>query len=303
MRIYRHLTVNDIQLEEFPFKRELSMEAYLIDNEGVLALDDDDVFNTVQFIDAEVFLAEGQQHRGRDGRIDMVATYSSEYIAIIELKLEEINFDSLRQIEGYLIQRNQVLDRHPNIIGKNLSPNPKWIGVLVGSTIDSALANVLRNGYETIEKIPIAALTLKRFRGSDGSVLIITDTYFRSLGGQDRTKYLFEGKTFGKGRLVQAVVKRYVETHPGITFAQLVQEFPQIIQGTTGPDGGVVKTADQANEIYTRTGYRRHFMKPEDLIELANETAAVSNQWGIGNIQGFLDKAQELNFKIEAVPQ
>ena len=300
MRIYRHLTVNDIQLELFPFKRELSMEAYLIDNEGVLALDDDDVFNNVEFIDAEVFLAEGQQHRGRDGRIDMLATYSSEYIAIIELKLEEINIDSLRQIEGYLLQRKQVLDRYPDIIGQNLAPNPKWIGVLVGSTIDATLANLLRNGYETPEKIPVAALTLQRFRGSDGSVLIITDTYFKSLGGQDRTKYLFEGKIFGKGRLVQAVVKRYVEAHPGITFAQLVQDFPRIIQGT-GHDGGVIKTADQANEIYTRTGYRRHFMKPEDLIELANETVAVSNQWGIGNIQGFLDKARDLNFKIQSV--
>lgn len=302
MRIYRHLTVNDIQLEEFPFRRELSMEAYLIDNEGVLALDDDDTFNNIEFIDAEVFLAEGQEHRGTDGRIDMLATYSSEYIAIIELKLEEINRKSLTQIEGYLRQRNQVLKRYPDIISENLTPNPKWIGVLVGSKIDSELANLLKNGYETPEKIPVAALTLQRFRGSDGSVLIVTDTYFKSLGGQDRTKYRFEGKIFGKGRLVQAVVNRFVEAHPGITFAQLVQQFPQAIQGN-GQDGGVVKTAGQANEIYTRSGHRRHFMKPEDLIQLVDETVAVSNQWGVGNIQRFLDKASELKFDIAPVSQ
>lgn len=297
MRMFRHLTVNDIKLEEFPFKRELSMEAYLIDNEGVLALDDD-VFNTVEFIGAEVFVTDGQKHLGKDGRIDMIATYSSEYIAIIELKLGEINLATLRQLEGYLRERHRVLANYKEGIGENLASNPKWIGIMVGSTIDNALAAKLKEGYETPDKIPVAALTLRRFRGSDGSVLITTDTYFKSISGQDRTKYKFEGNIFGKGRLVQAVVKRYVEAHPAITFAELVQAFPQSLQGT-GRDGGVVKTADEANEIYTRTGYRRHFMKPEDLIELANETAAVSNQWGIGNIDGFLNRARELSFNIQ----
>jgi phosphotransferase system IIA component len=46
MQIFRHLTINDVQLEEFPFKRELSMEAYLIENEGVLSLDAN-TFNNV----------------------------------------------------------------------------------------------------------------------------------------------------------------------------------------------------------------------------------------------------------------
>lgn len=47
MRIDSHLTANDVHLELFPFKRELLMEAYLIDNESVLALDDD-VFTNVK---------------------------------------------------------------------------------------------------------------------------------------------------------------------------------------------------------------------------------------------------------------
>ena len=63
MRIYRHLTANDVRLEPFPFKRELSMEAYLIDNEGVLALDDD-VFTNVEIVDAELSLKQGQKKQG-----------------------------------------------------------------------------------------------------------------------------------------------------------------------------------------------------------------------------------------------
>ena len=46
MKLYRHFTANEEKIEEFAFKRELTMEAYLIENEGVLALDDD-IFSDV----------------------------------------------------------------------------------------------------------------------------------------------------------------------------------------------------------------------------------------------------------------
>ncbi len=36
MKILRHLTANEETLESFPFRRELSMESYLIENESVL---------------------------------------------------------------------------------------------------------------------------------------------------------------------------------------------------------------------------------------------------------------------------
>ena len=39
MQIYKHITANNIQLRPMHFQRELSMMAYLIENEGVLALD------------------------------------------------------------------------------------------------------------------------------------------------------------------------------------------------------------------------------------------------------------------------
>lgn len=41
MQLFRHLSANAVQLEPFPFKRELSMAAYVVENEGVLALDRD----------------------------------------------------------------------------------------------------------------------------------------------------------------------------------------------------------------------------------------------------------------------
>jgi hypothetical protein len=42
MKLYTHLSANNISLERIDFKRELVMEDYLIENENVLQLDEDD---------------------------------------------------------------------------------------------------------------------------------------------------------------------------------------------------------------------------------------------------------------------
>lgn len=297
MRIYRHITANDVQLEAFPFRRELSMEAYLIDNEQVLALDED-VFTNVEVIAAEVPLERVRKNKDGDGRIDILATYSDEYVAIVELKLGEVDQAALDQLEEYLSERAQLVSKYKNTFGTDSSPNPKWIGVLVGSSIAPDFAKRFRDGYQTgVDRIPVAALTVQRFRGSDGSVLVTTDSHFKLPGGRDTSKYLFEGKTLGKGRLVLAVVKRYVASHPETTFAQLEKAFPKSLQGGLG----VVATLDQANDVYARDERRRHFLNRDDLMELQDGPAAVCSQWGIGNIDAFRKRAAELGFAIQPV--
>ena len=164
-------------------------------------------------------------------------------------------------------------------------------------TEKSALAEKLRQGYQTSQGIPIAALTIQRFRGSDGSVLVTTDSYFSRPASKDTTQYLFEGKTLGKGRLALAIVKRHVEANPAITFAELEKAFPKSCQGSVG----VVATVDQANHIYSTSGRKRHFLDPEDLIQVQDVSAAVSSQWGIGNIDRLLKRAGELGYKVQAV--
>ena len=297
MRIYRHLTANDVRLEPFPFRRELSMEAYLIENESVLGLDDD-VFSAVEIVEAELSLKDGRISKDSDGRIDILATYSQEYIAIVELKLGQLDELHLHQMEDYLREKGQIELKYPNILNAEFAPNPKWIGVLVGTTISSVLAEKLRSGH-LFEGIPIAALTVQRFRGSDGSILVTTDTYFsHQQSAKDTTKYRFDGELLGKGRLVLSLVKRHVETHPNITFPELEQAFPKACQGSQG----VLSTAEKANEIGASTGRNRHFLNPEDLIHLVDETVvAVSNQWGVGNIGRFIQHAtHKLGYKIDA---
>jgi hypothetical protein len=296
MQIFTHFTANDVQLEPFPFKRELSMEAYLVENEGVLGLDRD-TFSNVEIVEAELTLKLGRQSKETDGRIDILATYSQEYIAVVELKLGQLEDVHLQQLEDYLEQKEQILARYPNILNKELAPSPKWIGVLVGLSIESGLASKIKQGHVTKSGIQVAALTIQRFRSADGNVYVTTDTYFSGASSlRDTSKYAFDGAILGKGRLVLAVIKRHVEVHPGITFAVLEKAFPKSSQGTSG----VFTTIERANEIYATSGRKRHFLEPDELIQLSDSVIAVCSQWGIGNIDRFLEQAAQHGYVIRA---
>lgn len=295
MKLYRHFTANEEKIEEFAFKRELTMEAYLIENEGVLALDDD-IFSDVSFYDEEVAIQGGAQGVSGAGRIDVLVTYSNEYIGVIELKMGTLNEEHLKQLEGYLKARKHILKRHPNIIDTKENSEPRWVGVLVGSGIDVALATKINEGY-TFEDIPIAALVIKRYRGERGNVYVTTDVIFNDGSkAKDITKYRFNGKTYGKGRLVLAVIKEYVADNPNVTFAEFEMVFPQSLQGSHGVLREKQDAINLANEKR-----KRHFIKEEECVQLNNLAVAVCSQWGIGNIGNFIDKAKELSYVIDEV--
>lgn len=297
-KILRHFTANDEQLAPFNFKRELSMESYLVENEGVLGLDND-IFasNNVEIIEEELTLKQGRSSKDTDGRIDILATYSGEYIAVIELKLGQLESIHLEQLEDYLKQKQQILDQYPDILNQETSPVPKWIGVLVGSSITPDLANKITQGYTTDDGIQIAALTIQRFRSSRGNIYVTTDTFFKNTSNsKDITKYKFNGETFGKGRLVLAVMKHHIELNPELTYAELEKQIPKHNQGSLG----VFYPASEANDILTRTGRKRHFIASNELIELSDSTIAICTQWGMRNIDKFITKAKELGYVITA---
>jgi peptidoglycan/xylan/chitin deacetylase (PgdA/CDA1 family) len=209
VRLLKHFTANEEQLESFPFKRELSMESYLVENEGILTLDNDS-YSDVTIVQEELTLKRGRSSKDTDGRIDILATYSSEYIGVVELKLGELNEIHLTQLEDYLEEKDQILDEYPDILDKSVSPKPKWIGVLVGSSINPELANKISSGYTTQCGVPIAALSIQRFKGSNGGVYVTTDVFFKDNATiRDTTKYIFNGSSYGKGRLALAVLKKY----------------------------------------------------------------------------------------------
>ena len=116
--------------------------------------------------------------------------------------------------------------------------------------------------------------------------------------GRDFSKYAFEGEVYGKARLVLAVVKKYVEDHSRLTFEELHVQFPDHLQGSLG----VVKLIDEVPDKYRGIGgVKRYFVDEDELIRLASdETVTVCTQWG-GNIEKFIERADELGYKIERV--
>ncbi|MDI9358236.1 MAG: hypothetical protein QM528_04775 [Phycisphaerales bacterium] len=232
MYLHKHISANNVLLESFPFQRELAMEAYIFENPTVLSMEAVGL-NEVSIEECEVKILDGRADRNSDGRIDILAKYGQEYLAVVELKLDKLQECHLAQLESYLKQRQKILETNPKIWDSSVSDEPKWIGVLIGSNIDPDLMIKIRKGYYVNDTdIPIAALTINRYKGKDGNVYVVTDTYFlEKLKNRDYTKYVFKGKEFGKSRLVLAVIKDFVERNPTIKFAGLKNQFPDTLQG------------------------------------------------------------------------
>ena len=292
MEIFKQITANGITLNEYPFIKELAMEAYLLENEDILKLDKTN-FDSVSVIDEEIALKKGR--KSGDGRIDMLVKYSDEYLGIVELKLNEINEESLEQLESYLDQREQIIEM--NCGYWESESEPKWIGVLVGNDISSGLREKLIEGYSYKGNIPIAGMTIRRFRSQNNEVFVVTDTFFNyKYGSKDYSKFRFNGYSYNKGRLVNAVIKKLIEDKPQTTFSELKQIFPEKIQGSSM---GVFDIKEKAEEIYRRTNRIRYYIKPDEVIQLADKVLiSTSTQWNSENIKTFIEYSKKQGYSI-----
>ena len=116
---------------------------------------------------------------------------------------------------------------------------------------------------------------------------------------RDYSKYTFEGQTYGKGKLVLAVVQKYVADNPSVTFDDLQKAFPDSLQGAKG----VVRLFDSVSpEDKGIGGIKRYYINDGETITIAGEKVLVSDQWGAGNIGKFIKNAiDNLNFDIQKV--
>lgn len=289
MELYRQITANNVELKEYPFWKELAMEAYLLENEEILKLDRQN-FSDVIVLDAEIALTKGR--KSGNGRIDMLVKYSGEYIGIVEIKLKEINEYSLIQLQDYLDQKDQIVLDNPEYWDEET--NPKWIGILVGNDISSSLMEKLSQGY-VYNGIPIAGMTIKRFKANN-EIYVITDTFFKfEYLNKDYSKFTFNHQIYNKGRLVNACLKYFVENNPEITYAELKEKFPDKIQGSFG----IFDTKEKANEIFQQTGRKRHYINPNEEIKVKDETITTCREWNTENMKKFLNQANHLGLQIE----
>lgn len=294
MRIFKHVTANDLVLKQMPFIRELSMESYLVENESILKLDENN-FSDVTIIDVELSLKNGR--KDTDGRIDILVQYGQDNFGIIELKLGELTTLHLDQLEDYTNEKKQLFNAYIKPKTDLKYEDVNWVGVLVGSSISADLSSKISDGYQIDNNIPIAALTISRYRGEDNQIYVITDTIFNDKSRKfDKSKFVYNGRKYNKGRLVLAVMKDFVADHKIKTYSELKSDFPKELQGSSG----VFIKKEEALEKYESTGYKRYYIKEDETIKLEDgNIIAVTTQWGKGNIYNFINRAKELGYKID----
>lgn len=143
--------------------------------------------------------------------------------------------------------------------------------------------SLLEEKTERLEKI-IAQQHSSNVTGTDGA----------EPKTRDKTKYIIDGRTCLKNRLVLEVVKKYVSEHSEITFDMLRNVFYDKLQGSFG----VVRMKsdiEQQKQI-------RYFYKDADTITLDDGAeVVVSNQWGKDNIKAFVVLAKSFGYEIQEV--
>ena len=122
------------------------------------------------------------------------------------------------------------------------------------------------------------------------SVTSVGDAVETTKAKKDFSKFAFQGGSYNKGRLVNQVIKAYVKENPGITFSELEDAFPAEIQGSLG----VITPKENAEQIYKRTGHKRYYIKPNELVKVADGKVATCNQWAVGNIESFVNHVNKM---------
>jgi hypothetical protein len=114
--------------------------------------------------------------------------------------------------------------------------------------------------------------------------------------GKDYTKYNFNNQSYAKNRLVLAVVKEYVLSHPNTSYGKLSEVFPKNIQGSIG----VFNRYEDVQKKYEGKS-KRHFTKPDERIQLSDCVIAVCTQWGSPNVNNFIEQAKSLGYTINTM--
>lgn len=153
-----------------------------------------------------------------------------------------------------------------------------------GELVDSALNEIIISIDKKAPSIPDVPDELTMQANADRSRSSSTGRIL------DRTLYVFKGKTYGKNRLVLAVITEYVKQNPQISYSELKAVFPDSLQ----------KQETFTTELNARKKKdKRNFYESDEVIRLSDEVIAVSNQWGKFNIIPFIDHCRKIGFHIE----
>ncbi len=161
---------------------------------------------------------------------------------------------------------------------------------------DEEYRELLKKVEELEKKMNMMSQTLTTMRmKNDMQIAMTSQKQQEHKKHRDITKYMIDGKTFSKRELVLYCVKKYIDEHTGLTASQLLDVFPDYIQGSLG----IVKKIEDA-ELYAGSS-KRYYFSDEDIIHMDDGNYVVCKQWDAVNIVKFLKLAQDLGFEIKSI--
>ena len=127
--------------------------------------------------------------------------------------------------------------------------------------------NLLRSFWDKYKGLIFAAINT--LADDDAEVKEVKNT----LSTRDYSKYSVNGVgSYGKGRMVEAVVNLYISNHPQVAVTELKSVFPDSLNSQ-----GMIKSFEEG-------------VKDEKRWYIANgKKCYISNDWGISNIPNFID--------------
>ena len=131
------------------------MESFLIENREILDFQDAD-FSIPERIECECHLKDGRSSndKKKNGRLDIVLNYNNTTLAIVELKLEEINDMSKEQINDYLSNLSkEELGRLNEMVGLPID-NQQVVGIFAAQNIAIPIKQKM------LEKLPMSNSSL-----------------------------------------------------------------------------------------------------------------------------------------------
>ena len=289
MKISRQLRFNSLKLRPFPFRMELAMEAYLAENPELIDLQDlnlpDLIYNTHEL---NIDLGTGKK-----GRIDLIFNTNNDdkdALVICELKLNDIDLKAYDQLLGYLSYQKNIVnalqEKDSNKTNaKSIHTEYETYGLLIGKSIQPDVMEKITNDDSCL----ISALTLNRYREEKtGQVFVSSEVFVGKKTNKDFSKFMFNNEVYGKGPLVHAVIKHWIEKNE-LSVDQAISQF-NFNRG--GKYDYLMLKVDAISVAESEQEFNKRFFS-EPIKTSGGENLYVWRGWNVASISNFIKYVNE----------
>lgn len=316
----RRMSVNGILVEKTTFLKEIEIEALLITQPELMAppdatIDEDSIVNQIAVPNGA---ACDEKRSGNDGRIDIAFRFfqnpnnKKACWAVVEVKNGELSCDHYAQLSCYLqhwkglyrnvyeaVENRREANRQEDdeseesgfpFDAPDVDPEPRVIGILVGTSVSEELACHILNQCPQCEgndrNFTIGAIEISRGQGDDRNQYVFSEGVFppQPRTTRDRSKFAFDKS----GTPVWSSGRGFVW--------EVINELARQGMVLSSPPSGL-QASQGSFPVVTPTprALSRYFRQP---ISQGGVDYYVANQWGFahgtGNLARFFAEVSKL---------